>query len=257
MNNEGHTIQIVERTFDLIEVLANYPQGAALKELCENTNLTKGTVSRLLSSLINLGYAYQNIENRRYYPTFRMFEVGSKVVSGNNVLTVAQPYINRIAEICGEVVQLVTRVEDDVVYLYKEEGSSSLVRMTSYVGRHDPMYCTGVGKSYLAFLPLEDVKRYWERIEHVKYTENTIVDYETFIEELKQIKEQGYAIDNEEQENGVKCVAAPILKMNSEPIAAISISAPSIRMTEQFLSQYIPLVTETAKNISRYYGSRY
>lgn len=254
-NNIVSPIQSIDRIFLIIEVLANYPKGASLTDICAETQLPKGTVSRMLSSLIFLGYAFQDMDNRKYCLTMRLFEIGSKVVGGTNILSIARPYLENLSSVSKEAVHLVSRVNDEVVYLYKEEASTTIARMTSCVGLRNPMYCTGVGKSILAFLPDEEIRAFWDRCTPVQFTPKTIMSFEQFNREVNDIRKNGYAIDDEEHEVGVCCIAAPILDFNSVPIAAISLSAPTEHFDRDTICQYAPLLLETAKNISRYYAS--
>lgn len=248
-------VQSVDRIFMIIELLSNYPKGISLSEVCTETGLAKGTASRLLSSLIAHGYAFQDAATRKYSLTMRMFEIGSKVVGGTNILSIARPYLEHLSSISKEAVHLVSRVNDEVVYLYKEEATSSIVRMSSCVGLHNPLYCTGVGKSILAFLPDEEIRTIWERCNPVQFTPNTITSFDVLEKEIAEIRRQGYAIDNEEHEIGVCCIAAPILDFNSLPIAAISLSAPVEHLNPITIRQYAPMLLEIAKNIGRYYAS--
>lgn len=247
------TIQSVDRVFQIMELLSEYPKGLALMDICAHTGLPKATVSRMLCALSDNGYAVQDTENRKYRLTRRLFEIGSRVADSANILTAARPFLDQLARQTGEAVHLVSRVKDEVVYLYKEEGASMGVRMGSYVGLHNPMYCTGVGKSILAFLPDEEITAIWNRSEITQFTENTITTIEKLYEEINKIRSLGYALDMEEHEPGVRCIAAPILDLKRNPIAAISLSAPSIRMSADRIDALVPLVLQTAAQISRSY----
>lgn len=248
------SIQSLDRVFLIIELLSKYPKGISLTEICNVTQLPKSTTARMLTSLISHGYATQNIENKKYRLTMRLFEVGSRVIGGTNVLSIARPYLENLSNICKEAVHLVLRDKDEVVYFYKEEPFNSIVRMSSYVGLRNPMYCTGVGKSILAFLSDEEFFSIWKRTDLTRFTPNTIVSFSIMQRELACIREQGYAIDNEEHELGIRCIAAPILDFDANPFAAISLSAPAVRLNDLEIQKYAPLILETAKNISRCFG---
>lgn len=251
-----NSVQSLDRAFFILELLSNYPQGISLTEICAESNLPKGTVSRMLGTLIQHGYVLQDLDSRKYRLTLRLFEIGSRVVGGANILSIARPYLEKLSRTSEEAVHLVSRVNDEVVYLYKEEATASIVRMSSCVGLHNPMYCTGVGKSILAFLPDEEIQSIWQRTDLIQFTPNTIMTFDKMQEEIAMIRERGYAIDNEEHELGVRCIAAPILDFNFSPVAAISISAPCEHMDEAKIEQYIPMLLDAAKNISRYYGTK-
>jgi len=256
MESKTASVQSLDRVFLIIELLSLHPQGLPLAEICAHTDLPKGTASRLLQSLIQNAYAFQDPDSKKYRLTMRMFEIGSRVVGGANILSIARPYLENLSQISEEAVHLVSRVNDEVVYLYKEEATTSIVRMSSCVGLHNPMYCTGVGKAVMAFLPDEEIKAIWSRTKPIQFTPTTITTYERMREEIEEIRKRGYALDNEEHEHGVRCIAAPVLDMSGSPIAAISISAPLEHMTDAKVLEYAPLLLDTARNIGRYYGAK-
>jgi len=246
-------LQSADRLFQIMELLSIHGRGLPLSEICKETGLPKGTASRMLSALIAHGYATQDVENRKYRLTMRMFQVGSRVADSSGILRTAQPFLDELAQQTKETVHLVTRMDNEVLYLYKEDGGAGYVRMASYVGLHNPMYCTGVGKCILAFLPDEVLRDIWNRSQIVAYTPKTIVDLEEMRLEAKRIREQGYALDMEEHEEGVRCIAAPVLDANAIPLAAISLSAPATRLCDERIWELVPEVLETAKKISRAY----
>ena len=248
-------VQSIDRLFLIVELLSLHPKGASLTEICGETSLPKGTVSRMLGALITHGYVIQEPDTKRYRLTMRMFEIGSRVAGSANILSVARPYLEYLSSVSGEAVHLVSRVNDEVVYLYKEEASNSIVRMSSFVGLRNPMYCTGVGKSILAFLPDDEMRGIWSRTVPIRFTSSTITTLEDMEAEILRIRQCGYAIDDEEHEAGVRCVAAPILDFNGNPVAAISLSAPAVRLNDAEIEKYAPMVMEAACNISRYFGN--
>ncbi len=255
MDTKTSKIQSIDRVFFLIELLSQHPKGASLTDLCNESGLPKGTVSRMLSSLIAHGYAIQNIENKQYCLTMRLFEIGCRIVGGVNILSIARPHLEHLSSLTQQTVHLVSYDQDEVIYLYKEEVTSSIARMSSCVGLRNPMHCTGVGKSILAFLPTEEVLAIWERTKKVQYTPNTIMTFDRLQKELEEIRRNGYAFDNEEHEVGVKCIAAPIRDFHGSPLAAISLSAFTESFTDAKIQEYIPLLLDTADSISQYYGS--
>lgn len=251
--NTTSSVQSLDRAFQIIELLSEHPRGLALMEVCAATSLAKGTASRMLSSLIAHNYVTQDTDTRKYRLTTRLFQIGSRAVDSANILSSARTHLEALTIQTGETVHLVSRIRDEVVYLYKEETSNSMVRTASHVGLHNPMYCTGVGKSILAFLPDQEIREIWARTEIVGYTPNTITSLEDMFAEIRKIRTNGYALDMEEHELGVCCIAAPILDLNRNPIAAISVSAPKVRMDSAKIEATVPLVLEAAKQIERAY----
>lgn len=224
-------VKSVERTLKILEVLSDYSDGLGITELSDKVNLHKSTVFRLLSTLINRGYVTQDLESSKYKITFKLFELGSKKVDKLDLLKSSKPYTRMLMESVNEVVHLIIRDEAEIVYIDKVEANNT-ISMASRIGKRNPMYCTATGKAILAFLPEEEVLKVWNSSKIVKMTGNTITDFILFKKELHNIRQNGYAVDNEENELGVRCVAAPIFDFKGDIAAAISISGPVNRITD-------------------------
>ena len=151
-------VQSIDRLIDIIEALSGTPRGLALNELSASVGLHASTTHRLLAALAARGYVNKDIESGKYRLTMRLFEVGSRVVGGMNLVSLARPYLEHLAAITNEAIHLVVRDGDEVVYLYKEDLGDSSMRMASFVGLRTPMYCTAVGKSILSRLPESEVR---------------------------------------------------------------------------------------------------
>lgn len=155
---KGHSpVQSIDRLFDIVEALSNAPRGMALSDLSAAVGLHTSTTHRLLAALVARGYVQKDIESGKYRLTMRLFEVGSRAVGGMNIVSLARPYLEHLAATTHEAIHLVVRDGDEVVYLYKENMGDSTVRMASFVGLRNPMYCTAVGKSILSCLPEAEV----------------------------------------------------------------------------------------------------
>ncbi|HOV26039.1 MAG TPA: IclR family transcriptional regulator [Pseudobacteroides sp.] len=224
-------VKSVERTLKILEVLSDYSDGLGITELSDKVNLHKSTVFRLLSTLINRGYVTQDLESSKYKITFKLFELGSKKVDKLDLLKSSKPYTRMLMESVNEVVHLIIRDEAEIVYIDKVEANNT-ISMASRIGKRNPMYCTATGKAILAFLPEEEVLKVWNSSKIVKMTGNTITDFILFKKELHNIRQNGYAVDNEENELGVRCVAAPIFDFKGDIAAAISVSGPVNRITD-------------------------
>ncbi len=252
---DNSSVQSVERTFDIIENLSSAPQGLTLLELSSDVGLPKSTVHRLLSTLTGRGYITQDPESKKYLLTLKLFEISSRSLAGFDILSAARPYLQHLSRITNEAVHLVVREGHEVVYIYKEDSSKNTVRMASHIGLHNPMYCTGVGKAIMAYLPRSEQKQIWKATEIIPYTDKTITDYELMLKELDHIKECGYAIDDEEHENDVCCAACPIFDYTNMPYAAISISAPRSRMdNDRMEHRIIPELLTATRRISGIMG---
>jgi len=250
------TVQSVDRAFDILEALKDGEIG--LVDLSKKVGLNKSTVHRLLNTLIHRGYVSQNPENNRYKPTLKFLEIGSRVLSTLDIVDIAKPHIKRLSEKTNEVVHLVSIEKDEIVYIDKIE-STNTIRMHSYIGKRIPIYCTAVGKAYMAHLDEYEFLKLWNEIvgKLIKFTENTILSKDSMLSEINTIKSNGFAIDNEENEEGVICVAAPIFNYDKSVKYAISISTPKMRIDEDKIKSFGRLVKETAKEISKDLGYIY
>lgn len=253
--SEQPVVQSIERAFGLLEALSCRPKGGHLLELSRETGLHKSTVHRLLASLISLGYVQKNDDaDGKYQLTLKLFEIAGRVVENIDVLELARPALERLRDATGEAVHLVVRDGSHIVYVYKAENPSASYQLFSRIGMRRPLYCTAAGKSILATLSDREVARIWEHSEITRHTQHTITNLDALYAELDGIRERGYSLDNEENELGVRCIAAAIRDYAGQCRAAFSISAPLTRMSDQRIREVVPIVLDAAANISASLG---
>lgn len=252
MKRNSH-IKSVVKALKIIEILAENNRELALHEIAEKLGIPKSTVHGLISTLYDFGYIDQSPFTGKYKLGLRLFELGNIVASRLDLRTVAAPYIQKLVDTMGETVHLTILDKGEVLYIDKREGHQS-IRIVSQVGMRLPAHCTGVGKVLLAFLPSSEVKKIISTKGLPRFTKNTITDPDVFEAELAKIRIQGYAIDNEEIMDGLRCVAAPIRDHSGKVCAAISISGPVSRLEGERLNLAIRLITETAEEISAKLG---
>ena len=246
-------VQSVERTLTILELLSDYNQGLGITDISTKVKLHKSTVHRLLGTLIHKGYVIQDPSTNKYKITLKLYELGSKNIESLDLLSVSRPFTQVLAEELNEVVHLVIRDNESIVYIDKIEADNTIT-MASRIGKRMPLYCTSVGKAMLAHMTDEEVEKAWNRSNIVKYTENTITDFNDFKKELQKIREQGYAVDNEENEFGVRCIGAVILNRFGEIEGAISVSGPTMRLTMDKVEGFAKKVIKCADLISRELG---
>lgn len=254
MEQEKGGVQSVARIFAIIELLAAHPGGMSLQQLAAESRLAKSTAHRLLASLIQLGYAVQDSFTTHYRLTLKMFELSSGIVNDLDVMGVARPHLDRLANRSGEAVHLVIRDGADIVYIYKAEAGG--MRMSSRVGMRSPMYCTGVGKAMLATLPYREVEQVWAQSRPKKLTEHTITTLPRLLEQLAQVRADGYAVDDEENELGIRCIALALPGPSGKAEAAFSISGLVPHMGPERLEQLAALALDTRGAILRDLGMR-
>lgn len=244
---EKSGVQSVERIFALIEQLAAHPAGASLQRLAQDTGLAKSTVHRLLASLVGLGYVVQEGGTGRYRLTLKMFELSSGIVNSMDIMGVAKAHLERLAQRTGEAVHLVIRDGQDIVYIYKTENGP--MRMSSRVGLRSPLYCTGVGKAILATLPSEEVAEIWSHSQLKKLTVRTVTELPQLQAQLAEVRANGYAVDDEENELGVRCVAVAIPGADGRAESAFSISGLTPYMTPERIRRIATMALDSRTDI--------
>lgn len=247
------SVQSVDRALDLMELLSAHPLGLPLTEIARMAKLHPSTAHRLLSTLISHGYVCKLEVVGNYRLTMRMFEFGSQMANQQGILPVARPIVEQLGAVTGALVHLVLREGSGVVYIYKSDSALNLANMGSRLGLRNPMYCTSVGKSILAQLSREEVKLIWDDSEVIQYTPTTITRLDDLYAELEVTRICGYAIDNEEHEVGIGCVAAAIRNYEGNPVAAVSASSLIHRIQEN-REELAAMVMDVAAKISRLLG---
>lgn len=248
-------VQSVDRALTILELLSEYNEGMGITEISGKIELHKSTVHRLLATLIYKGFVEQDPENNKYKVSLKLFVIGTKRVEGTDIMNVSKPFTTTLMDSLNEVVHLVIRDKNDIVYIDKVEANNT-IRMASTIGKRSPLYCTSVGKAILAFMSEDEVNEIWASSNIKSLTDNTIVDYDKFKDELKKIKENGYSVDDEENELGVRCVGAPVFNRSGEIEGAISISGPTTRVTKDKVVEISKEVKKCAYLISKELGYR-
>lgn len=249
--SEGQpAVQSVERTFKIINIMANYKE-ISIKELSLKSALPKATVFRLLNTLISIGYAHKNPNNDMYGLSYKFLNISSKLLENFDIRNTVKPYLEKLSLLCGETVHLVEQSGNNVVYIDKFEALQNSVRMVSRIGMSLSMPCTAVGKAIMAELDDGEIKKLWDMCPTEKYTKNSITDFNEFLKSIYDVRKNGYGIDNEENEEGVYCIAATLPKIGDNPANAFSISAPVQRLNEETVSRNISLLLKTKEEISK------
>src|SRR5258705_153274 len=223
-----------------------------ISALARRLGLAKSTVDRLATTLVEYDILEQNRETGKYRLGLALFELGTLVRRKMDTNSGAQVQIHSLAEETGETVQLAILDHLSVLYIRIRE-SKQAVRMSSGLGSRAPAHCTSVGKALLAYQPPEVIQQVIDN-GLKRYTEHTITEGAALIEELATVRQKGYAIDDEEIEVGLRCVAAPIRDHTGQVTAAISVAAPVQRMTKKNIQATIPSVVAAAEAISRRLG---
>lgn len=250
-----YKVQVLDRALAILNVLSEQAGDLSLAELSEKLQLHKSTVHRLIMVLERHRLVDKHPQTARYRLGMKLFELGSKAIENVDLHERCRPHLTRILYDINETVHCSVLDQGEVLYIEKMEPQRS-VRMASSVGRRAPAYCTAMGKAMLAALPESEVDDIIRRSGLKPLTRKTITTPAELKAELKAIRMRHYAIDDEEKEEGVRCVAAAVLGYSGRPVAAISASGPSFRITKDKLPMIARAVVEATQALSAELGYR-
>ncbi|MCF6092417.1 IclR family transcriptional regulator [Microaerobacter geothermalis] len=246
-------IQAVDRALRILDLFDENETELKITDISQRINLHKSTVHSLLKTLQIHGYIQQNPENGKYKLGMKLFERGSFVIYGLDVRKIAKPYLMDLSMNTGQTTHLVILDGKEGVYIDKVEGPQAVV-LYSRIGRRIPVHCSAVGKALVAFRKKEEIESILKDYVYQKSTENTISNEKDFLDELEKVRQVGYAVDNQENEPDVRCIAVPIRDHSGAPIAAISMSTLVSRVDDQKLEGFIGMLMEVGNEISRQMG---
>jgi DNA-binding IclR family transcriptional regulator len=253
MTTVAPTSTSVTRAFDLIGLIeAAEPRGATLAELAGEAPMAKSSVLRYLTTLTEIG-AVRRDEAGRFRLGLRLVELAGGLLENDDLRSIAEPLLHDLVAVSGETVHLGVRTGADVVYIAKVESKAS-VRLVSRIGSRVPIHCSAMGKAILAHLPEDERAPVFGSLQG--RTPNTITSPKALASELDRVRERGFSIDDEENELGVRCVGAAVTASSGEPLGAISISGPAVRVSLKRTGELGPRVIETANEVARRLGHR-
>lgn len=238
-------VQSVERAFELLEVIARAGGEAALSELALESPLPLPTIHRLLRTLVGVGYVRQ-LPNRRYSLGPRLIRLGE--VANRQLGALASPVLKELVGKLGESANIAVLDGDMVTYIAQAQSPHSM-RMITEVGRRAMLHNSGVGKAVLSVLDDERVQRLVSQSGMPAKTPKTITTLGKLFTDVEATRERGYAMDDEEQELGVRCIAVPV--PGAPTPMAISVSGPVTRVNQEFIEQAVPELHQAAAELGR------
>jgi DNA-binding IclR family transcriptional regulator len=227
--NESILSQTVLKAVDVLECVANGDEPLSALQVAKLCKISRPTAYRLLTTLVSRGYV-EAMDGARFRLGTQALSLNKKVLASIDLPDVARSYMRQLSDLTNETVNLSIREGAEILYIAQMESSQS-VRMMSTIGTRSHLHSTAMGKAILAFLPDEEQTTLAERLVLTPYTAATITEQALLVKELTNVRKQGYAIDNEENEVGVRCVGAPIFDHNGYAFAGISISGPAYRLS--------------------------
>lgn len=248
-------IQSIERAADVLELFLKSEQEFSVKEISDKLGLSKSTIHGIIKTLEYRGYLQQNPDDLKYLLGMKLFELGNKISNNLDLGKIARPIIKDLVEEFKETVHLVAFDRGEAIYIEKLDGPRAL-RIYSQIGKRAPIHCTGVGKAILAYQEEKEIDRLLSNTKLESFTEYTMTDKNAIKKQLQIIRKQGYSIDDEEIELGLKCVAAPIFNHKGKVIGAISCASPKIRLTDERLTEVAEGIKQAAAKISESMGNK-
>jgi IclR family transcriptional regulator, KDG regulon repressor len=250
---ERYRIHVIDRAAQILDCFGFDHQELSVSEIGAKTGLHRSTAHRILMALEYNDLIKQNPSTGKYHLGIKLFKLGHQAVSQLNLREICRPFLSRLMNDTKETIHLAVLDDDQVLYLDKVEGPHAL-RMPSRVGRHIPTYCTSLGKAMLSCLDDQEVKSILRRQTLKPHTENTVKNINQLLADLRSVRKRGYAVDNEEIEIGLRCVGAPLRDYTGGMVGAISVAAPSARLSEKNTPVIGRMVIAIAAGISEKLG---
>ncbi len=245
-----YRIQAITHALDLLEAFSPAHRELGVTQLSQRLGLHKNNVFRILATLELRGYIEQNRATGGYRLGLKTFDLGQGFLESLDLVELTRPFLERLATRCDETAYLGVLRGTHAVYLDVVETSQA-VRAISRLGAVIPACCTAVGKAQLAFLSREELRKVFGKEKMTVYTDATIRSREALFRQLERVASQGYALGDEEYENGVHGIGAPIRDYTQQVVAGVAISGPAHRLPEQRLRKELaPLLLQTAREIS-------
>lgn len=246
-------MQLLSRLFDVIECLSRHKRGRGVTQIAKDTELNKSTVYRILSALVERGYAVKDEETQKYRLSMKFVQLSSMMLGEVELRTESYPFLKELATQTQQSVHLAVLQKSHALYIEKVNAYNN-IRLYSQIGQYMPLHSTGVGKALTAWLAQDKLAETLDGVVFEKILPNTIDSRAAFLRALEDTRARGYAMDDIENEQGVRCVAAPIRDYTGQVMAAVSVSGAADQFEGERLSAKVEALLKTADNISALMG---
>jgi DNA-binding IclR family transcriptional regulator len=243
-----YKVQALDRAFAVLDLLAESATPLGLAQVASSLQLHKSTAHRFLM-VLERHRMVERTTSGKFRLGLRLFDFGNRAIEQYDLRDRAQPHLRRLVTETEETAHLCILEQARVIYIDKIEPARS-VRMITRIGSSNPVHCTSVGKAILAFLPEDRIEDILRRTRFERFTHRTIPTPEALRVEIEKTRRRGYAVDDEELEEGLRCIAVPLLDAQRQPVAAVSISGPSFRVTAQKLPAIANQLLQCVRGIS-------
>ena len=251
---QADAVKSVVKVLDILEHLGSSQRAVSVSDLARATGLNVSTAFRLLQTLMGRGYVDQERDNRGYLLGPRFFQMGSAYLQGSDLAAIARPHLEALRDSVGETAYLVIFSQGEIVQLGKADGKQAVSATIRSMVR-EPAYCTATGKVLLSGLDDDELEKYVESVQLQALTPQTVTSKAQLRREIAKVRENGYAVDDEEYVPNLCCVSVPVRNRNGGgSIAAISIAMPKMRFKRTFVPRWCELLREKAVLINQQLG---
>lgn len=247
------SVPALDRALSTLEMLANSRSGLSLPELARRLNLPKSSVHCLLLTLERRGYLHRNEKTNRYLFGYKLFSVANEALSGIELREKAVPFLRALMSRTRLTVHLAILERNEGVLIEKVEPAG-VYKLATWLGKRMHLHCTGVGKALMAWLPEADVDAIVREHGLPRHNDNTVASIKKLKDELIRVRKVGYAIDDEEDELGYRCLGCPIFDEQGSVVAAVSVSGSTSQITAENVGAVAEQVKQTASSISALLG---
>ncbi|QKJ87375.1 Transcriptional regulator [Paramixta manurensis] len=252
IDKQPDSVSSVLKVFGILQALGEERENG-ITELSQRVMMSKSTVYRFLQTMKTLGYVSQEGESEKYALTLKLFELGARALQNVDLIRSADVQMRELSRLTRETIHLGALEEDSIVYIHKIDSLYNL-RMYSRIGRRNPLHSTAIGKVLLAWRSQAEIKEILHEVTFTRSTSRTVGSTEELLPVLERVKTQGFGEDNEEQEEGLRCIAVPVFDRFGVVIAGLSISFPTIRFSEARKNDYVAMLHRAAKQLSAQMG---
>ncbi len=224
-------VKSAERVLRVFEHLSGFPNGLTAKEISTQLGYAGSSTHELLTTLCDASYLIQD-ESKHYILGPKLIQLGQTAECYYDINKIAVPYLQKIMKEVNETVFMAILSHDEVVYISKQNSNTTMMTNAN-IGSHKPIYCTGLGKAFLSFMPQEESKRIIDKIEYKMYTNNTVKNRKELEAQIEKFRKQGYSVDDGEIEEGLYCIAVPVYERDYKMAVAISVSGLKTRILQK------------------------
>lgn len=241
------TVPSLDKALCILELLTKSRAGLTLPDLVEQSGMAKSSAHYLLVTLERRGYVHRNERAGRYQLGMKLFSLANSAVNGLGLRQKSAPHLAALRMKTGLTVHFAILEQNEAVLISKHDGQSG-PRLATWVGKRMDLHCTGLGKALVAYLPAGEVDQIIQARGLGRHNENTISNPKRFREELERVARMGYALDDEEDELGMRCLGAPVFGRSGRPVAAISIAGTTSEIVPENI---VPLVSDLKRTAAR------